>query len=122
MRYHFSQFTAAVVLCSYVALPGITVADEPNASALGTAYHNEIRPLLEHYCHDCHGGADVVEADINLAAMKTWSDVTKHPKTWQKVREMLDNGLMPPQDAEQPTKVEREQLKKWVADDLRLEA
>jgi hypothetical protein len=35
---------------------------------------------------------------------------------------MLGNGLMPPQDAEQPTKEERAQLQKWVADDLAIEA
>jgi hypothetical protein len=129
MRYDTSRFRAArfpfcagVFLCVLLALSVRTLAKEPNAATLGVAYQKEIRPLLEHYCHDCHGGADVIEGDINLAAMKTWGDVAKHPKTWQKVAEMLGNGLMPPQDAEQPTKPEREQLQKWVTDDLRIEA
>jgi hypothetical protein len=77
---------------------------------------------MERYCHDCHGNEDMVEGDINLAAMKSWDDVAKHPKVWQKVAEMLGNGLMPPQGAEQPIAAEREQLQKWVADDLALEA
>src|SRR5689334_16069148 len=74
-------------------------ADEPNATAVASAYQTQIRPLLEHYCHDCHGGADVVEGDINLRAIATSDDVGKHSKTWQKASEMLRNGLMPPQDA-----------------------
>jgi hypothetical protein len=97
-------------------------AEPPSATKLDAAYQNEVRPLLERYCHDCHGNGDTVEGDINLSAVKTWADVVRHPKTWQKVAEMLGNGLMPPQDAEQPTPAEREQLQKWVADDLALEA
>ena len=97
-------------------------AEEPNAAVLGEAYQSEIRPLMERYCHDCHGAADTVEGDINLAAMTNWDDAAKHPQTWQKVAEMLGNGLMPPEDAEQPTEAERAQLQKWVGDYLALEA
>lgn len=100
----------------------VVSAKPPIAEKLDTAYQKEVRPLLERYCHDCHGNADTVEGDINLSAVKTWADVTRHPKTWQKVAEMLGNGLMPPQDAEQPTAAEREQLEKWVAANLALEA
>ncbi len=109
-------------LCVQIAPRVTALAEEQNAKALAAAYRAEIRPLMEHYCHDCHGGADVVEGDINLAAMKSWDDAAKNPKTWQKVAEMLGNGLMPPQDAEQPTNSERAQLQKWVGDDLALEA
>ena len=89
---------------------------------MADAYQSEIRPLMERYCHDCHGAADTVEGDINLAAMKNWDDAAKHPQTWQKVAEMLGNGLMPPEDAEQPTEAERAQLQKWVGDYLAIEA
>src|SRR3954471_12416956 len=129
MRHPFRRIRAAI-LCSTLTLlvsallaaRGLTWANEPNAALVGVAYEKNIHPLLERYCHDCHGGGDVTEGDINFAAMKTWGEAAKHPKTWQKVAEMLGNGLMPPQDAEQPTKAEREQLRKWVADDLRIEA
>jgi len=113
---------AAALFCILLAPCAAAPGDEPNAKVLGPQYRRDIRPLMERYCHDCHGASDVVEGDINLAAMKGWDDVARHPKTWQKVAEMLGNGLMPPQDAEQPTKEERAQLQKWVADDLALEA
>src|SRR3954468_21302060 len=110
------------LLCSLL-VPQVSVwAEEPSATKLAAVYQSNIRPLMERYCHDCHGSTDTIEGDINLAAMKTWDDVAKHPKVWQKVAEMLGNGLMPPQDAEQPTETERDQLQKWVADDLTIEA
>jgi hypothetical protein len=113
---------ALACLFLYAGGGPIGSAAEPNSTELDAAYQKDVRPLFERYCHDCHGGADVSEGDINLAAVKNAADARKHPKTWQKVAEMLGNGLMPPQDAEQPTTAEREQLQKWVADDLALEA
>src|SRR3954470_11827303 len=113
---------AAALLCSLLGPRVSALAEESSATKLGAAYQSNVRPLMERYCHECHGGSDTVEGDINLAAMKTWDDVAKHPKMWQKVAEMLGNGLMPPQDADQPTEAERDQLKKWVAGYLAIEA
>src|SRR5882757_8003173 len=129
MTYGSSQIRARRRLSILAALfgslivPGVcALAEQLSAPKLAAVYQSNVRPLMERYCHDCHGGSDTVEGDINLAAMKSWGDVSKHPKVWQKVAEMLGNELMPPQDAEQPTEAERDQLKKWVADDLALEA
>src|SRR6476620_707747 len=115
-----SLLSPASLLCILFASCTCALGEDQVAKKLGAAYEREIRPLMERYCHDCHGASDVVEGDINLAAMKSWDDVANHSKTWQKVAEMLGNGLMPPQDAEQPTKEERAQLQKWVAEDLTL--
>src|SRR6185369_15416392 len=46
----------------------------------------------------------------------------KHPKTWQKVREMLESGQMPPKEVRQPTPEEATRLKGWVRGYLTLEA
>lgn len=97
-------------------------AAEPDPRALGEAYQSKVRPLVEKYCGDCHGASDVVEGDINFAAIKAWDDVARQPKMWQKTAEMLGNELMPPEDVDQPTEAERAQLKKWVAEVLRLAA
>jgi hypothetical protein len=109
-------------LWALIAPSMTTAAEESNAAALGSAFQAEIRPLMEGYCFDCHGGADLVEGDVNLAAMTTWDEAVKHPQTWQKVAEMLRNGLMPPADAEQPAVDARARLQLWVSDYLSLEA
>ena len=114
--------TLISLLCLLIAPLATVSAEEPSPASLGAAYQSEIRPLMERYCHDCHGAADTVEGDINLAAIKNWDDAIKHPPVWQKAAEMLSNGLMPPQDAEQPTASERERLQKWTGDFLAIAA
>ncbi len=83
-------------------------------AALAASYDAEIRPLVARYCHKCHGGEDLIEGEINLAAMKRWDDAVQQPATWRLVAEMLGNRLMPPEDAEQPTEVDRARLLEWV--------
>ena len=97
-------------------------AAQPDEATLRGAYHSELQSLFNTYCYDCHGGAGTTEGDIDLAAMTDWDAAKKQPHTWQKVAEMLGNGLMPPQDADQPTDAEREKLKSWVAGYLALQA
>ncbi|HEX3599523.1 MAG TPA: DUF1587 domain-containing protein, partial [Lacipirellulaceae bacterium] len=99
-----------------------TRCEDQSAARLDREFQEHIRPVMEQYCFDCHGAADTVEGDINLAAMTNWNDAIKHPAVWQKVAEMLGNGLMPPQDAEQPNDAERATLKSWVADYLKIAA
>lgn len=111
------------MLCGVLAAPCISSAAEtPNVEGLASAFQAEIRPLLEGYCWDCHGAAGAVEGDVNLAAMATWDEAAKHPHVWQQVAEMLGNGLMPPQDADQPSDEARARLRRWVGDYLALEA
>jgi hypothetical protein len=54
--------------------------------------------------------------------MTNWNEVIKHPPTWQKVAEMIANGLMPPEEAEQPSAHQRRRLERWVGAYLSLEA
>jgi hypothetical protein len=123
LRTRVMRFSAlAVVLCRLCAFHSCLAAEAVATTALESVYSSNVRPLMERYCYDCHGGADVTEGEINLAAFKTFADASKKPKTWQKVAEMLGNGLMPPPDAEQPTENERAALQKWVHDYLMHEA
>ncbi len=96
-------------------------ADEPELNALEKSYAGDVRPLVLKYCQACHS-AKQAEAEINLAAFATLADVRKHPQVWMKVREMLESGQMPPEEAKQPSDPERTLLKKWVRDYLTVEA
>ncbi len=93
----------------------------PDMAALEQAYPAGIRPLVQRYCHECHS-AKRTEGEIDLTAFATWADVRKHPRTWQKVGEMLDGDQMPPKEARQPTNAERNQLQQWVRGYLTAEA
>ncbi|HEY3393806.1 MAG TPA: DUF1592 domain-containing protein [Lacipirellulaceae bacterium] len=111
----------AGVLCSLL-LQVIVSAEEAKSTGLANVYESEIQPLLGRYCYKCHGGADVIEGDVNLAAVERWGDATRHPPTWRLAAEMLSNRLMPPDDAQQPTEMERERLLAWINDYLAIAA
>ena len=84
-------------------------------------YAQRVRPLLSRYCFQCHAG-DTLEADIDLAAFEDVGQIRRQLRVWQKIYEMLDSAQMPPKDADQPTELQREQLRKWVHDFLAAEA
>ena len=84
-------------------------------------YQNNILPLLEVYCLDCHSN-DKAEADVNFDNFRTIQDIKKDPKVWIKVDSMLSSRQMPPRDSDQPSKNDREVLSEWVQSFLMDEA
>ncbi|MFM8497103.1 MAG: DUF1587 domain-containing protein, partial [Planctomycetia bacterium] len=69
-------------------------------------------------CLDCHSG-DEVQGGIDLAALTAAADVGKDFKAWRKVREVLEAGRMPPQEAEPLAAGEHEVLCGWIAPRMR---
>ena len=63
--------------------------------------------FFHHYCFDCHSG-DSPQGKVNLEpGQLQWSEAaTSH--FWEKVVAAIEDGRMPPVDAEQPTNAERE--------------
>jgi hypothetical protein len=98
-----------------------SAAEKPDWDGMGRDYEARVRPLLAHYCSECHS-ADNAEADVNLAAFAAWTDVRKDPRTWQKVGAMIDSGQMPPKDVDQLADDEHKQLQDWVHGYLKAEA
>ena len=64
-------------------------------------------------CLNCHSTAKQ-KGDLDLERFASLEDVRRDTKVWLKVAEMLDNGEMPPKEAQQPTAAERKQLRGWV--------
>src|SRR5258708_6883873 len=58
---------------------------------------SSVRPLLAKYCTNCHAGAKP-KAGLNLAALQDEASMPANRKTWMKVRESVEGGLMPPDD------------------------
>ncbi|MDZ4783342.1 MAG: DUF1592 domain-containing protein [Planctomycetia bacterium] len=88
---------------------------------LDREYAEQITPLLKRYCTDCHATADPA-GELDLERFVDLKSVRSDPNVWQHVAEMLDNGEMPPKDADQPTGDERKQLRDWVGRYLHAEA
>ncbi len=93
--------------------PGAIAQQEIESAALETSFADDIRPLLNRYCVECHEGDDA-EAEVDLGTSRAFADLGHQSEHWLKVREVLYNGQMPPEDSPQPTAAELAQLNKWV--------
>lgn len=116
-----SNFVGVLALALSFLAPRLAAADAPDWRELDHGYRTEVRPLVVRYCGNCHSPKQA-EADVDLASFGTLADVRRQPRTWQKVREMLEGGQMPPEKARQPNEAERTRLKQWVRAYLAAEA
>lgn len=66
-------------------------------------------PLAKKYCFDCHSGMEP-EGGLALDSVTDDRSVLKARKTWVRALDLLQQGVMPPADAPQPTAEEKEQL------------
>lgn len=112
---------AAIFFMALGARGTSSAADSVPFEALEKEYAHQLRPLLSRYCLDCHS-TEKMEGELDLERFAALLDVRKSPHTWQKVAEMLDNGEMPPKDAQQPAPAERKQIRGWVERYLNAEA
>jgi hypothetical protein len=79
---------------------------------LSSEFHTEIKPLLDQYCLQCHGG-DKVKGEIDFTLVKTSADVETRFEWWENVVERLREHDMPPEDEAQPTIEERTRIFDW---------
>ncbi|MGC1272441.1 MAG: DUF1592 domain-containing protein [Planctomycetaceae bacterium] len=116
----FMRITVAVLVASLSASVNCVCGADP-FPALAEQYAADARPVLERYCVDCHAAAEPA-GELDLEGFATLDDVRRKAAAWVKVAEMLDDGQMPPEDAEQPTPAERARLRTWVERYLDAEA
>lgn len=75
------------------------------------------RPLLAKYCFECHSG-DAPNGDVDFESIKSADDVVNRFDLLERGIEHLKSNRMPPKDADQPTKTEREAFYKWAEEYL----
>ncbi len=92
-----------------LALPVGAGADEPDGG---------LRPLVQKYCLECHGG-EQPEAGIDLEAMADAPEFGRRFKGWEKVVRVLRERKMPPEDEPQPGGRQREDAIREVEAGLR---
>ena len=105
-----------VVLAMVPAVCGI--ADDKAAAGEDAGDPRQVaQALLRQYCFDCHGdGAN--EGELTLDEFAGANDQAKHPELGRKVFENLRSGVMPPIDAEKPTRDELEAITTWIKSDV----
>lgn len=86
--------------------------------ALDFAAGTEIQEAhLQTYCADCHGGSKKLKGDFDLAVLGTKPNQITLP-AWEDVLDLVRTEEMPPEDEKQPTKPERDELVKWLNNEI----
>lgn len=119
IRIGLALLACALAILGFV-FPSIQAA-EPSRESLASEYLKEVRPLFQRYCWRCHN-SQKHQADVDLNSFTSLADISKAPRTWQTVLEMLESRQMPPKIAKQPNDSERYRLRLWVRSFLKTEA
>ncbi len=93
-----------------IGVSGPSRGDETPESS---AFRTDVAPLVGRFCVKCHG-PEKPKAKIDLASFADASSALKSRKTWERVREALDSGTMPPEDQPQPAEAEVRKAVAWV--------
>jgi hypothetical protein len=90
-----ARHAPAILLLTFAAFGAVQAQDH---AAVADSFQKGVLPVLEQRCFDCHD-SDVKKGDVDLQAFTD----PKHPnrydvRLWDKVREQLRAGTMPPKN------------------------
>ncbi len=116
-----SELLLAFLSVVLIACPGHRAPAQQPASATGSSragrsvnsFATSVQPFLAKYCTSCHG-ATKPKAGLNLAAFTDDRSARAKRKSWERVREYLEGGVMPPEDKPQPARDEVERVVDWI--------
>src|SRR5689334_3391564 len=81
--------------------------------AAGQTFNSRVRPFLAKNCVGCHN-SKLNTAGLNLEPFADESTAAKRPELWDKVRDKLVTGKMPPAPAPVPAKEEIAAVTNWI--------
>ena len=100
----------AMSLCSVMA----SGQQNDEFAKLQSQYESQQQAALKKYCLNCHSAAEK-QGELDLEQFTSVADMRRNVVPWQRVVEVMDDGEMPPKDAEvQPSKEEHIALRNWV--------
>lgn len=91
------------------------LAAEPHR---GTAdYEQRIRPILQQVCFDCHADG-VDKGDFAFDATTDLNALLSDLPLWDLVRQQLTTHVMPPENKDQPSLQQRDDIVRWIDDNI----
>jgi hypothetical protein len=93
------------------------IASAPFAAAsdLDARWKNEVFPLVETYCYDCHGEG-LKKGELALDRFGSIAEMQQDREVWKRIRDHIRHRLMPPIDEDQPDDAERKKILAWIDD------
>jgi hypothetical protein len=112
-------FTAHHTLLNLALWLGLIVAQYGSALAgeteLNHRYRQDILPILENYCYDCHGDG-LKKGELALDHFDDVPSMIAKRDIWKRIRDHIDFRLMPPPKEVAPKPDERKKLLNWIDD------
>lgn len=96
------------------ASPAPALSPSP-AAGLEIRWKDQVLPLMETYCYDCHGDG-VKKGELALDRYDSISAMQANREVWKRIRDHLKQRLMPPLDEDQPADEERQEILAWIDD------
>ena len=81
-------------------------------------FRSGVLPFLAKHCTPCHGPTRP-KAGLDLSALREESTARARRRVWERIRENVEAGLMPPEDRPQPSREEIDRLTRWIRVALR---
>lgn len=108
----FSRAGLVILLSGSCAV--VASAQQPRGKE---EYDKKVLPMLTEYCYDCHGdGMD--KGNFALDKNTDYSAILGDRKLWDSVREHVTTHVMPPENKPIPTNEVRDQLIRWIDDQV----
>ncbi|MCG8598594.1 MAG: DUF1592 domain-containing protein [Verrucomicrobiales bacterium] len=96
-----------------LAVAGLSVAGVNASEKAGELDWNSIRPVLEKYCVECHGG-EKTKGNVDLAKLTDDPEIAGHFDLWESVLFVIEDEEMPPADDPQLTDDEKKHFLAWL--------
>lgn len=90
-----------------------------NAELRLKTFHDEIRPLLQKACVDCHG-EETMEGNLRIDTLSPDLTTGNDVSWWVEVQAVLANGEMPPPDTTELKESERTRLVEWLSNEIQI--
>lgn len=115
-RHPFVDRLPQLGLGAKLALPCWALFLLPLGSITEASASEDVVAFVETYCLDCHRGADA-EARLDLEVVFA-SPMEQQLRAWRGITKVLAQRTMPPDDAEQPSQLERQQVRRQIRSSL----
>ncbi|GAB5561891.1 MAG: hypothetical protein SynsKO_35380 [Synoicihabitans sp.] len=109
-----SRHVAAWLGGAMIAVASSGLLRAADDDALLISFREEIEPVLDEFCYDCHG-LGMSEGGVTLDEFTNGEELLDHD-LWLAVLNNVRKGIMPPAEEFQPTQNERERIASWIKD------
>ena len=110
----FRMKSLVLSLSVSLALALVTTVEAQNPQLI---FEKDIKPILLTYCYECHN-AELQEGKVRLDNLNPDLVAGPDAQQWHHALDMINQGDMPPEDAEHPDEETLEILTDWIQTEL----